>query len=236
MNCIILDDDIVICTLLENYIKKTPGIHIKHVFHSPLQAFESINEFSHIDVLFLDMEMPDMNGIEFLNSLIHIPQIIFISSNKNYAIDAFNYNAIDFLLKPIEYPRFLKSIQKVKDALKEQSAQMKPESDNAYFFKKKNAYYKVLQQDIIWIEAHDNYSKIITCDSVYLTNNTLKSFEDMLPSHMFIRTHRSFIINKRYLNRIEENRLHLEYNGKTSSIPYSKMYKDVIFNSSISFK
>ncbi|HRS20092.1 MAG TPA: response regulator, partial [Bacteroidales bacterium] len=77
MNCIILDDDIVICTLLENYIKKTPGIHIKHVFHSPLQAFESINEFSHIDVLFLDMEMPDMNGIEFLNSLIHIPQIIF---------------------------------------------------------------------------------------------------------------------------------------------------------------
>lgn len=236
MNCIIIDDDLVICTLLEQYIKKTPGIQLKHVFHNPLEAIDAVEEFSQIDVIFLDMEMPDMNGIEFLQSLLYIPHIVFISSNKNYAIDAFNFNAIDFLLKPIEYTRFLKSIQKLKDALKEQSAKLKPESENSYFFKKKNAYYRVLQQDILWIEAHDNYSKIITSDSVFLTNNTLKSFEDMLPTHMFIRTHRSFIINKMYLTRIEENRLHLEFNGKTTSIPYSKMYKDSIFNSTISFK
>jgi len=237
MNCIIIDDDKVICTLLEQYIKKTSGLQLKYVFHNPIQAIEAIQEFSHIDVIFLDMEMPEMNGIEFLESLLTIPHIVFISSNKEYALDAFNYNALDFLLKPIEYPRFLKSIQKVKDAIKEHSAQIKPElTDNSYFFKKKNAYYKVLQEDIIWIEAHDNYSKIITCDSIFLTNNTLKSFEDMLPRHLFIRTHRSFIINKKYLTRIEENRLHLEYKGKSTSIPYCKMYKDAIFNSTISFK
>lgn len=237
MNCIIIDDDIVICTLLEQFIKKTPGLTLKQTFHNPIEAIESIHEFSQIDMIFLDMEMPEMNGVEFLESLITIPQIIFISSNKNYAVDAFNFNAIDFLLKPIEYPRFLKAIQKVKDAMKEHTAQLKPEqTDNSYFFKKKNAYHKVTQQDILWIEAHDNYSKIITFDTVFLTNNTLKSFEDLLPKHTFIRTHRSFIINKSYLTRIEENRLHLEYKGKTTSIPYSKMYKDSIFNSTIAFK
>lgn len=236
MNCIIIDDDILICTILEEFIQRTNGIQLKNTFHNPLEAINNIENFNEIDVIFLDMEMPEMSGLEFLRSLIYSPHIIFISSNRNYAIDAFDSNAIDFLLKPIEYSRFLKAVQKVKEKIKEDTSKLKTESNNTFLFKKKNTYFKVMQQEIIWIEAHDNYTKVITCDNTFLTNNTLKSLEDTLPASTFIRTHRSFIINKSYLSRIEENTIYLAYNEKTSAIPLSKMYKDTIFNSTISFK
>ena len=236
MNCIIIDDDIVICTILEDFITRTSGLQLKNIFHDPISAINNIKNFKEIDVIFLDMEMPNMSGLEFLSTLIYAPKVIFISSNKEYAIDAFDYNAIDFLLKPIEYPRFVKAIQKIKEKNQEDSSRVKTNDQNIFFFKKKNTYYKVLQDEIIWIEAHDNYTKIITCNNTFLTNNTLKSYEDSLPESTFIRTHRSYIINKSYLSKIEENTLFLEYDKKISAIPLSKMYKDIIFNSSFSFK
>lgn len=236
MNCIIIDDDILICTILEDFIARTEGLVLKKTFKNPLDAINTIENFKEIDLIFLDMEMPEMTGLEFIKTLIHAPKIIFISSNKDYAIDAFDNNAIDFLLKPIEYPRFLKAIQKVKTTIQEDSSKLNHVDSNIYFFKKKNTYYKVLQDEIIWIEAHDNYTKVITGNNTFLTNNTLKSYEDTLPESIFIRTHRSYIINKNYLSKIEDNTLYMEYDKKISAIPLSKMYKDVIFNSNFSFK
>lgn len=236
MKCIIIDDDLLVCKILEELIQKTQGLQHLQTFHNPLEALNTIQNYNEIDIIFLDMEMPEMSGLQFLQSLLYTPQIIFISSNRTYAVDAFNLNAIDFLLKPIEYSRFLKSIQKVKEKLKEDSSQINSETDNSFFFKKKNTYYKVLRQDILWLEAHDNYTKVITLDNSFLTNNTLKSFEDKLPSSIFKRVHRSYIINKTFLSKIEENKLVIEYKDKSSSIPFSKMYKDSIFNSNTSFK
>jgi len=236
MKCIIIDDDLLVCKILEELIQKTQGLQLIHIFHNPIEALNTIQNYNEIDIVFLDMEMPEMSGLQFLQSLLYTPHIIFISSNRNYAVDAFNLNAIDFLLKPIEYSRFLKSIQKVKEKLKEDSSQINSETDNSFFFKKKNTYYKVLRQDILWLEAHDNYTKVITFDNSFLTNNTLKSFEDKLPNSIFKRVHRSYIINKTYLSKIEENKLVIEYKDKSSSIPFSKMYKDSILNSNTSFK
>lgn len=236
MNCIIIDDDTITCSILEEFIQRTKGINHKHTFRNPIEALNSIENFSSIDFIFLDMEMPEMSGLDFLKSLLVVPPIIFISSNKNYALDAFEFNAIDFLLKPIEYPRFLKGIQKIKESIKDQSSKLNEASNNTFFFKKKNTYFKVSENDIVWLEAHDNYTKVITRDNSFLINNTLKSFEESLPSTSFVRAHRSYIINTSYLARIEENKLFLELNGKISAIPLSKMYKDYIFNSTNSFK
>lgn len=236
MKCIIIDDDLLVCKILEGLILKTKGLQLLYTFHNPIEALNTIQNYNEIDIIFLDMEMPEMNGLEFLQTLIYTPKVIFISSNKDYAVEAFNLNAIDFLLKPIEYSRFLKSIQKVKEKLKEDSSHINSEVDSSFFFKKKNTYYKVLQQDILWLEAHDNYTKVITLDNSFLVNNTLKSFEDKLPSSIFKRVHRSYIINKMFLSKIEENMLVIEYKEKSSNIPFSKMYKDSIFNSNTSFK
>ncbi|MFO7869482.1 MAG: LytTR family DNA-binding domain-containing protein [Bacteroidales bacterium] len=236
MDCIILDDDKLTCTIIEEFIAKTEGLHLKKTFTNPIEALNSVEITSTVQLIFLDMEMPEMHGIEFLKTSIHIPQVIVISSSKNYALDAFDVNATDFLLKPISYHRFLQAIQKARHQHHEEKSHIDTITNNAFFFKKKNVFYKVLSQDIIWLESNDNYTNVITKDNIFIVNNTLKSFEKTLSSKNFIRTHRKYIINLQFLSRIEDNHLFMEYKGKVTSIPFSKTYKNALLNSAISFK
>jgi len=236
MDCIILDDDTLTCSILEGYINKTPSLRLKKIFNNPIDALNSLELLSSVNLIFLDMEMPEMTGIEFLDSCINRPQIIMISGSKNYALDAFDYNATDFLLKPIPYARFSQAIQKAKQKIKDDKSLLDTITNNAFFFKKKGVFYKVLASDIVWIESNDNYTNVITKENTFLVNNTLKSFDETLTEKNFLRIHRKYIINLDFLSRIEDNHVFIELQKKITSLPVSKAYKEMLLNTAISFK
>lgn len=236
MDCIIIDDDKITCTILESFIEKTNGLKLIKTFYNPVEALQAHELFHAGTLMFLDMEMPEMHGLDFLKSHIHTPHVIFISGSKNYALDAFNFNARDFLLKPITYPRFLQAIQKVRQIYQEDKSQVDTVTNHAFFFKKKHVFYKVVPKDIIWIESNDNYTNVITKDTSFMVNNTLKSFESILVDKNFIRTHRRYIINLEYLWQIEDNHIFMRLQQKTTAIPLSKTYKDALLKTAISFK
>lgn len=236
MDCIIIDDDKITCKILEEFIAKTSGLRLKKTFFNPIEALDSREIIQSGNLIFLDMEMPEMHGLDFLQTSIQIPQVIIVSGSKNYASDAFDFNATDFLLKPITYSRFLQAIEKARLQFREDKSRIDTITNNAFFFKKKNVFYKVLPKDIIWIESNDNYTNVVTKEHTFLVNNTLKSFEKILSEKNFIRTHRRYVINLEYLSRIEDNHLFIELLGKTTSIPLSKNYKEALLNTAISFK
>ena len=207
MDCIIIDDDKTSCKILEKFIAKTNDLCLKRTFYNPIEALKHQEIIHANNLIFLDMEMPEMHGLDFLKTNIHIPYVIFTSVSKGYALNAFDFNAIDFLLKPITYKRFLQSIEKVRQQVYVDTLHADTNSQKPFFFKKKGVLYKVLPVDIIWIESNDNYINVITKEHTFIVNNTLKSFEKILAKNNFLRTHRCYIINLKYLSCIDDNHL-----------------------------
>lgn len=236
MDCIILDDDKISCKILEKFIAKTSNLRLKRTFYNPIEVLEHQNVIHANNLVFLDMELPQMHGLDFLKTNTHMPYVIFVSVSQKYALNAFDCNAIDFLLKPITYNRFLQSIEKVRQQVYVDTLLLEKSSQKAFFFKKKNVLYKILPTDIIWVESNDNYINVITKEHTFIVNNTLKSFEQILSKSNFLRAHRRYIINLEHLVCIEDNHLCVEINGKTASIPLSRNYKETLLNTAISLK
>ncbi|MFT3825015.1 MAG: LytTR family DNA-binding domain-containing protein [Chitinophagaceae bacterium] len=190
LNCLIVDDEPLARQVLENYISRTPLLQLTATCSNAVDAYRILQEQT-INVAFLDIKMPLINGISFLRSLKQPPAVIFTTAFAEYAAESYDLNAIDYLLKPFSYERFYRSIEK---ALKINPLPQEEDVKNYLFIKVDNNLIKLFHQDILYVEARKDYLKLVTKGSSYLTHMTMKYIESLLPKDLFIRIHRSYII------------------------------------------
>lgn len=228
MNCIIVDDDKMSCKILEGYVKKSTSLNLVGSYSDSVAARNVITERNDIELIILDIEMPELNGFDFIGSLDFPPNIIIVTSGEEYALKAFDFNVVDYLLKPVTYGRFCKAIDKTIRYF----ARKEPTNtgDEEIFIKKGSSLVKLKLKDIIFIEALENYVTLNTHDDRFTIHFTMKAIENQLPSSIFIRVHRSFIINKSMIQTIKENSLDLIVGNDMKSIPVGKSFRDTLLN------
>lgn len=229
MNCLIIDDDKLSRKLLEKFVEKTELLDQYYSFPGAIEAINFIRKDEEkIDVIFLDIEMPDMNGVEFMQSLGDHPiQIIVVSSKEKYALDAIEYDVTDYLLKPVSYVRFLKATEKALNKLRDEMLPASNSKDD--FFIRNNATLKRLRYDeVIWIEALENYIVVYTFYDKYTIHFTMKAVMDQLPSDKFFRVHRSFIVNRSKIELIKTNNIEVMTKDGKQELPIGKSYREML--------
>jgi DNA-binding LytR/AlgR family response regulator len=225
LKTIVIDDEPLALQLVSEYVRKTPFLELSGEFENPLEAMDFLSSKS-VDLIFVDIQMPELTGIEFTRSLDQAPKIIFTTAYAQYALEGFKLNAIDYLLKPFSYEEFLKAAQKARKQCElEASTQPAIDANNQFLFLKSE--YKIRRinfNDILFIEGLKDYIQVHTTgsDKPILSLNSMKSLEQKLPENRFMRVHRSFIVNLDKIDTIERSRIVF---GKTY-IPISEMYKE----------
>jgi len=228
MNCIIVDDDKMSCKILEGYVKKSTSLNLIGIYNDSVAARNILTERKDIDLVLLDIQMPEMDGFDFIGSLDFPPNIIIISSAQEYAVQAFDFNVVDYILKPVSYGRFCKAIDKTIRYFSHKEAANT--GDEEIFIKKGSSLVKLKLKDIIYIEALENYVTLTTGDDRFTIHFTMKAIENQLPSGIFIRVHRSYIINKSMIQAIKENSLDLMVGNTMKSIPVGKSFRDALLD------
>jgi DNA-binding LytR/AlgR family response regulator len=228
MNCIIVDDDKLSCKLLEGFVSKSNSLNLLGTFSDSVSARNELSRRRDIELVFLDVQMPEMDGFDFIGSLEHPPNIIIVSGNEEYALKAFDFNVVDYLLKPVTYARFAKAIDKTLRYFSRK--ELSNTGDEEIFIKKGSSLVKLKIKEIIFVEALENYITLNTADERFTIHFTMKAIESQLPSNVFIRVHRSFIINKSMIQAIRENSLDLIVGNTIKSIPVGKSFRDFLLN------
>ncbi len=223
LRCLIVDDEPLALDLLEGYVAKTPSLVLAGKCSSAFQAMEVLQS-KEIDLIFLDIQMPGLTGLEFIRSLKDGPRVIFTTAFEQYALEGFKVDALDYLLKPISYPEFLVAVNKAKRWFEGPHKPTAGAGKTSLFVK---ADYKLIQIEfdtILYIEGLKDYVKIYQTgsDKPVLSLMSMKSLEENLPENRFMRVHRSFIVNLDKIKTIERNRIVF---GDTY-IPISENYKD----------
>ncbi|MFL0061143.1 LytR/AlgR family response regulator transcription factor [Tenacibaculum maritimum] len=209
MNCIIIDDEKLARTVIKTLCKEMKSLQVVDEFPNALQAIKFLNE-NEIDLIFLDIHMPDFTGFDFVKTLKNPPQVILTTSDPNFALEAFQYECIvDYLLKPVTFDRFERAIQKVvkKKALEVKSLEneRKETYSNDFYVNIDRRLIKIDLPSIYLIEAKGDYINIKTDDKNYIVHSTLKKIEEKLPDSLFLKVHRSYIINLKKIIDIEDN-------------------------------
>ncbi|MBP9213182.1 MAG: response regulator transcription factor [Chitinophagaceae bacterium] len=220
IHCIALDDEPLALQVIVQYCSKISYLQLDKVFTNPDEAKDYLKH-NKVDLLFLDIQMPDINGVQFYKSLSTKPPVIFTTAFKDYAVDGFNVDAVDYLLKPFEYDRFLKAIYKAKEYIEflaSQDLQM-----SSIYVKVNYEMMKINLKDIDLIEALDDYIKIHIKPYPVLTLMTLKGVLEKLPENLFVRIHRSYIIPLHKVEKFSKNKVQVA--GK--EIPIGSSYADV---------
>ncbi|MEN2399328.1 LytTR family DNA-binding domain-containing protein [Flavobacterium sp. MC2016-06] len=209
MNCIIIDDEEMARAIIEKIIERIPELNLLKEFSNALHAIKYLNQ-NEVDLIFLDIHMPDFTGFDFIQTLKSPPKIILVTSDKDFAIEAFEYECIvDYLVKPITEDRFLKAIQKV-NAIPLSTTTIiskSPSEDNAreFYINIDRRLIKIEFATVNIVEAKGDYIHIKTEHKNYVVHSTLKKIEDKLPESLFLKVHRSFIINTKKIIDIEDN-------------------------------
>ncbi len=218
LKSIIIDDDELSRKALNHAISRCDNIECVKEYSSAKEALDDVGKLD-CDLIFLDIEMPEMDGLEFIEKAVNIPQIIITSAKTEYAAEAFNYDVTDYLVKPFNYERFLKSINK---ALSINEEVLNNSANECHmFFKKNSTLVRVNFEDIYYIEAYADYVTIYSRDQKFVVLSTMKAIEQRFPSKDFMRIHRSYIIRLDKIETIEENSVCI--NGK--AIPISRSCK-----------
>jgi len=226
ISCIAIDDEPLAVKKISAYIQKTPFLELVAECRSAFEAMEIINNRT-IQLIFIDINMPDLSGLEFVKSLTDKPYIVFTTAYSEYAVEGFQVDAADYLLKPITYSSFLKAANKVKNLI-DLTANSQKESIRAtashLFVKSDYKLIRIELDDIRYVESQHEYIKIhLTNSDPVMTQLSLKAIEEQLPSDRFMRVHRSFIVNLKKISVIERNRI--VFDGKVY-IPVSEQYKE----------
>ncbi|AXJ00300.1 two component transcriptional regulator, LytTR family [Cyclonatronum proteinivorum] len=222
MNCLILDDEQVSRDILKKLISRVPQLKLVASCASALEAIDVLSDKS-VDLIFLDVEMPEISGIEFLNTLKSKPLVIFVTSKEEYAVKAFEHEAVDYLVKPLDFPRFLKAVSKARDIF--ESRQTVQEGMNNLFVKKDNQLVKIRFSDILYIEASADYMMIYTEADRFIVHITMKALNDRLPANQFIRVHRTYTVRLDKIEVVEDNTIVI----RKKAIPVGGSYRDVLF-------
>lgn len=238
INVIIVDDEPLAQDVLETYISKIPKLNLVKKCNNALEANEVLKT-EKIDLMFLDIQMPQLTGIDFLKTLSRPPVVIFTTAYPNYAIEGFELNALDYLLKPISLERFMKASNKAMDQIDMQRRDSTPAAAAAatdedqpdfIFVKADKKLVKVRYEDIVYIEGLKDYVIIRMYDDRVITLQTMKSLEDKLPLSNFKRIHRSYIVNIDKISAIVGNMVEVEEKGQTKHLPIGKNYRDELLD------
>ncbi len=220
---IIVDDETASHDNIKDYASNLTYLSFQKSCYNAFEALEYLNKHS-IDLIFLDINMPKLSGLEFLKTISNPPKIIITTAYEEFALEGYELNIDDYLLKPFNFSRFVKSVSKVSDALANKSISIQNSENNEdakIFIKEDKKYYQIKLNDILFIEAYGNYVKINMVDRIIVSHQTLTSFTHNLPENKFIRVHKSFIISINKIELIEGNRILIQ----DHKIPIGKMYK-----------
>ena len=229
MKCLIVEDELPAVKILENHISYFPDITISNIHNNAMDAFVDLQKSS-VDILFLDINLPKMSGIQLLHALKNKPAVIMTTAHREFALDGYELDIFDYLLKPISFERFAKAVSKVYLHLKkdynipriEKTVSENLISEPFVYVKSEREYVKIIIDKIEYIESIKNHVKIITKEGTFITLISLTQIEEKLPPQYFLRIHRSFIISLMHLSRFSHT--HVSVNNKT--IPIGRHYKN----------
>ncbi|WET04536.1 LytTR family DNA-binding domain-containing protein [Flavobacterium sp. YJ01] len=232
MKCVIIDDEPLAVELLQDFVKKVDSLELINSFNNAIDAVSFINQ-NNVDLVFLDIQMPHFSGIDFLNTIEKKPLVIFTTAYSDYAVEGFNLGAVDYLVKPIPFHRFLKAVVRAQQVLQPLTPQAISENTNApeieqdfMFVRAEYENVKLNFADILFIEGLKDYVKIYTTDNKFtLTLISLIKLENLLSSKGFARIHRSYIINIKHVKSIQKNKVLIS----DKRIPISESYKNTFF-------
>jgi two-component system, LytTR family, response regulator len=224
MNCLVVDDNIMARMAMKKLVEQVTGLSLVSECENAIEAYNIVNK-DHVDLLLLDIEMPGMSGIELTKNLgKKSPFIIFTTAKTDYAVDAFELNVVDYLVKPIEPARFLKAIERAREAMESNKEQIEVKDKEFVFIKDNGVLKKVSADDILYLEAMGDYVKIFTSQKFHIVHATLKSIEEKLPASKFMRVHRSYIVALNKIDFIEEGVINI----KGAIIPVADAYKAIL--------
>ena len=225
IRCIIIEDEPMAQEVLKDYIKKIPFLELVGSYRNSIKALEEIQN-KEIDLIFLDINMPDITGIQFLKALENQPMVIFTTAYSQYAVESYDYKAVDYLLKPIEFERFLKAATR---ALKQyrlvhdkNTADNKTEPPESILIKSGTEYHQVNPDEIFFIESAGNYVTFFTPKKKIISLMTMKNVLELLPPNQFLQIHKSYIVSFKHIEIIEKDRVWI----KKREIPVGETYKE----------
>ena len=229
LKCLVIDDEEIAIKLLEDHISRIPFLQLVGTSTNPLEALISINK-NPVDLIFLDIQMPQLNGVQFMQLLQNRAMVVITSAYHEYAIEGFEHNVVDYLLKPISYERFLRALEKAYNLKNPASPiatppNVHPVSGGYIFIKVDNKTARVELDDILYVEGFKNYVSIFTETQRYITLQTMKQIEELLPPNRFVRVHKSYIIALDKIDTIERHTITIN----KQAIPIGTTYTDPFF-------
>jgi len=219
MNCIIIEDEIPAQKILKNFIGKIPNLELIGTFNAAIEAYSFLNN-NEVDLVFLDINLPDMSGLEFIKTVKNPPAIIMTTAYPDYAVSSFELDTIvDYLVKPISFERFFKAINKLKSKqVKEENIE---EVEDSIFLNVDKTHHKIVLNDIVYVESDRNYITLVTKNKALSFIDTLKNWSDKLCSKQFAQVHKSYIINVNQVDKISGNTLFIA----DKKIPIGRTFK-----------
>lgn len=225
INTLIIDDEPLALDILESYIAKLPDLNLVAKCDNAIEANDIIQR-GEVDLVFLDIKMPQMTGLELVKSLPYPPKIVFTTAYAEHAVEGFDLNATDYLMKPIAFERFLQAVNKVKDTM--DPGKGEASGEDFFFVKADKKLVKIKFSEILYIEGLKDYVIIKKEEGRVIALQTMKSLQSKLPANIFQRIHRSYIVNIQRINAVVGNSIELTESGKAKHIPIGKNYKEEI--------
>ncbi len=225
---IIIDDEPLAHEIIEEFCSMLPHLQLEKNCYNAIEAMQFLNENA-VDFMFLDINMPKLRGLDFLKTLSSPPKTIITTAYKEHALEGFELNVVDYLLKPFSFDRLLKAVNKVIQTIPSQKSKIEvsPASSsnhNRFFLKGDKKYHQINTDDILFIEAYGNYTKVYLKDEMIVSHQKISDFQDLLSEDNFLRVHKSFVVAIDKIKHIEGNRVHIV----THKIPIGQTYKSSI--------
>lgn len=237
MNCIAVDDEPLALNVMKEFCAKVDYLNLVACCTNAVDAAKELNK-QQIDLMFLDIHMPNISGLEFIKTLQNPPLTIFTTAYSEHALEGFEVNAIDYLVKPIPFDRFFKAVNKAHEIYQLKNSKSIEETDNIsaddyILIKVEYQTLRVNLLDILYVEGVKDYVKIVTTQKSFLTKSTMKNIEERLPSSIFVRIHKSYIISLKHMMQIENNRIVYDKNRIPIGEQYKEKFLDLISNKRI---
>lgn len=221
MTCIIIEDEIPAQNILKNYLSKLPNLELLGVFKAAIEA-NTFLKCNTADVVFLDINLPDISGIDFIKTIKNPPAIIMTTAYPDYAVSSFELDTIvDYLVKPFGFDRFLKAINKAENSVEKPALSSEENKEETLFLNVDKTLHKIIINDVLYLESDRNYITIITKNKKLSFIDSLKNWKEKLPETCFTQVHKSFIINRKYVDKISGNEIYVQGNR----IPIGRTYK-----------
>lgn len=211
IRCLIVDDEELALNVLEKFIATIPTLELVGKCDNAIEAISFLHN-NEVDLLFLDINMPELSGLDMLKTLTNAPKVILTTAYSEYALESYEYGVVDYLLKPIKIERFIKAVNKVVmqfEEFKKSEKSITKEKPKTIFIKEEQSSYQINHQDILYIESYGNYLKVHTKEKTYVTRETMQNILNALKNDAFVRVHKSYIVNLYYINKVYGNTIKL---------------------------